>query len=307
MSTATRTLVLAESSGRRRTPVPRRPEQGLAPRLMRMWDRGGLLWVPLVIFTFSTVVPFYSLAVLATNEGASSTGAFEFWPSSFTLQHFIDVFTQYGFGIYLRNSFIIALGTAALTVPIAILTGYALSRFSFRGKNPFMLVLLMTQFIPAALMIIPLFISFRTLGLLNTLHGLILINTVFQLPLASIMMRGFISSTPIELEEAGMVDGCSRLGAVMRLVLPLLRPGIVAVGSFAFVGAWDNFIFGLFLVNDQDLYPLPVGLGYFLSEFNVDYSALAAGALIAIIPVVIIFAFIQKHLVGGLSAGAVKG
>jgi len=275
--------------------------------LKRLWDRGGLLWGPLAIYTIFTLIPFYSLASLSTTSGVSSTGAFSFLPSPFTWQHFVDVFTQYGFGIYLKNSFIVALGTAIVVIPIAILTGYALSRFRFRGNNGFMLVLLMTQFIPPALMIIPLFVTFRWLGLLNTYQGLIIINAVFQLPLAAIMMRGFVSSAPIELEEAGMVDGCSRFGSVLRLVLPLLRPGIVAVGSFAFVGAWDNFLFGLFLVNNQNLYPLPVGLGYFLSEFNVDFSALAAAALIAIIPVVIIFAFIQRHLVGGLSAGAVKG
>lgn len=277
-------------------------------RLARhVWDRGGLLWAPLVIYAVFTLLPFYSLVELSLHLGGQTTGSFSFLPIPFTWSHFADVLIKDGFGLYVRNSMIVALGTALLDVPIAILTGYALSRYQFAGRQVFMLVLLMTQFIPGALMIIPLFIIFKFLGLLNTYIGLIVINATFQLPLTAIMMRGFIGSIPWELEEAAMVDGCTRFGGVLRVVVPLLRPAIVAVGSFAFVGAWDNFLFALFLVNDQNLYTVPVGLSYFLGEYNVDFAALAAGAVIAIIPVVIIFAFIQRYLVGGLSAGAVKG
>lgn len=275
--------------------------------LRRLYDRGGLLWAPLVIYGLFTLLPFYSLVELAFHSGGATTGQFHFLPLPFTWSHFTAVLEHDNFTIYVRNSMIVALGTAVLDIPIAILTGYALSRYRFRGRTIFMLVLLMTQFIPAAMMIIPLFIIFRTLGLLDTLVGLVLINATFELPLAAILMRGFIGSIPWELEEAATVDGCTRLGGVIRIVVPLLVPGIVAVGSFAFVGAWNNFLFGLFLINNQNLYVVPVGLSYFLGEYNVDYAALAAGAVIAIIPVVIVFAFIQRYLVGGLSAGAVKG
>lgn len=195
----------------------------------------------------------------------------------------------------------------ACAVPIAILTGYGLCRYRLAGRQVFMLVLLMTQFVPAAMLIIPLFIIFKQIGLLNTLIGLVLVNTTFELPLTAILMRGFISGIPFELEEAAMVDGCSRLQGVIRIVLPLLRPAIVAVAAFAFVGAWNNFLFALFLVNDQDLYTVPVGLSYFLGEYNVDFAALAAGGVIAVLPVVLLFALIQRYLVGGLSVGAVKG
>ncbi|MFZ0214724.1 MAG: carbohydrate ABC transporter permease [Candidatus Dormiibacterota bacterium] len=273
----------------------------------RLWDRGGLLWAPLVLYALFTLLPFYSLVELSFHQGGATTGTFNFLPIPFTWSHFTDVVNQDGFGIYVRNSMIVALGTAVMDVPIAILTGYTLSRYRFAGRGVFMLILLMTQFIPAAMMIIPLFIIFKGLGLLNTLVGLIVINATFELPLTAILMRGFVGAIPWELEEAAMVDGCSRLGGVVRIVVPLLAPGIVAVGSFAFVGAWNNFLFGLFLVNDQNLYTVPVGLSYFLGEYNVDYAALAAGAVIAVIPVVIVFAIIQRYLVGGLSAGAVKG
>jgi len=270
-------------------------------------DRTGTIYLPLVLYGLFTLIPFYSMVVLSLHAGGSATGAFTFVPFPITWQHFDALINGAGFATYVRNSFVVGLGTVVCAVPIAILTGYGLQRFKLRGGQVFMLVLLMTQFVPAAMLIIPLFIIFKEIGLLNTLIGLVLINTTFELPLTAILMRGFISGIPFELEEAAMVDGCSRFQGVVRIVLPLLRPAIVAVAAFAFVGAWNNFLFALFLINDQDLYTVPVGLSYFLGEYNVDFAALAAGGVIAVLPVVLVFALIQRYLVGGLSVGAVKG
>ena len=273
----------------------------------RFLDRAGLIYLPLTLYGLFTLVPFYSMVVLSLHSGGAATGAFTFLPVPLTWQHFDALINGAGFGTYVRNSFIVALGTVACAVPVAILTGYGLCRYRLAGRHVFMLVLLTTQFVPAAMLIIPLFIVFKQLGLLDTLLGLVLVNSTFELPLTAILMRGFIAGIPFELEEAAMVDGCTRLQSVVRIVLPLLRPGIVAVASFAFVGAWNNFLFALFLINDQGLYTVPVGLSYFLGEYNVDYAALAAGGVIAVVPVVLIFALIQRYLVGGLSVGAVKG
>ena len=270
-------------------------------------DRAGLLYLPLALYALFTLLPFYSMVELSLHQGGQSTGAFSFLPFPLTLEHFDALINGAGFGTYVRNSLVVAAGTVACAVPLAILTGYGLSRFRLRGAQVFMLVLLMTQFIPAAMLIIPLFIIFKEIGLLNTLVGLVLVNTTFELPLVAILMRGFISGIPMELEEAAMVDGCSRLQGVVRILLPLLKPGIVAVSAFAFVGAWNNFLFALFLINDQGLYTVPVGLSYYLGEYNVDFAALAAGGVVAVAPVIVIFALIQRYLVGGLSVGAVKG
>jgi multiple sugar transport system permease protein len=270
-------------------------------------DRAGLLYLPLTLYGLFTLLPFYSMVVLSLHQGGETTGAFSFVPVPFTLGHFDAIINGAGFATYVRNSLVVALGTVVCGTPIAVLTGYGLSRYRLRGRNAFMLVLLMTQFVPAAMLIIPLFIIFKQIGLLNTLVGLVLINTTFELPLTAILMRGFIGGIPKELEEAAMVDGCTRFQGVLRIVLPLLQPGIVAVSAFAFVGAWNNFLFALFLINDQDLYTVPVGLSYYLGEYNVDYAALAAGGVVAVAPVVLVFALIQRYLVGGLSVGAVKG
>jgi multiple sugar transport system permease protein len=273
----------------------------------RVLDRGLTLYLPLACYAIFTLVPFYSMLTLAFHAGGQSTGAFSYLPIPFSLEHFRTLFDADSFLPYVRNSILVSLGTVVLDIPLAVLTGYALSRYRFRGKNAFMLVLLATQFVPVAMMIIPIYLIFKDLGLLNNLVGLVLINSTFELPLAAILMRTFISSVPIELEEACMVDGCTRAGGVIRVVLPMLKPGMVAVGAFSFVGAWNSYLFALFLVSQQDKYTVPVGLSYFLGEFNVDFPALAAGSLVAVVPVIAIFASVQRYITGGLAAGAVKG
>lgn len=275
--------------------------------LPRPLDRGLTLYLPLVLYGIFTLVPFYSMLSLAFHVGGQSTGEFSFLPIPFTLNHFKTLFSVDNFLPYVRNSLIVSAATVILDIPLAILTGYALCRYQFRGKLPFMLAVLTTQFVPASMLIIPIYIIFTKLHLLDSLIGLILINTTFELPFAAILTRGFISSIPFELEEAAMVDGCNRFQGVVRVVVPLLRPGMAAVAALTFVGAWNNFLFALFLLSDQNLYTIPVGLSYFLGEFNVDFSALAAGAVVAVLPVMVIFAFIQRYLASGLTVGAVKG
>jgi multiple sugar transport system permease protein len=185
--------------------------------------------------------------------------------------------------------------------------GYALARYSFRGKGAFLLVMLCTQFVPGAMLLIPLFQIFNGIGLTNSLWSLIIGDSVFQLPLSLVLMVGFIRNVPIDIEEAAWIDGCSRLRAFVAVVLPLLRPGIVAVGSFAFISAWNNFLLAVMFISSQNKFTLPVGLSYLIGEFGTDFGALAAGGVIAVVPVVLIFAFVQRFLVQGLSAGAVKG
>jgi multiple sugar transport system permease protein len=275
--------------------------------MTRLLDRGLTFYAPLAFFAIWTLLPFYSMLMLAFHAGGQTTGQFNYLPIPFSLEHFQTLFNADSFLPYVRNSIIVAVGTIILDIPLAVLTGYALSRFKFHGKNVFMLVLLGTQFIPTAMMIIPIYLIFKDLGLLNNLLGLILINATFELPLAAILMRTFVSSVPVELEEACMVDGCTRVGGVIRVVLPMLKPGLVAVGAFSFVGAWNSYLFSLFLVSQQDKYTVPVGLSYFLGEFNVDFSALAAGALVAVVPVIVVFASVQRYIAGGMAAGAVKG
>lgn len=169
-----------------------------------------------------------------------------------------------------------------------------------------MLALLCSQFIPGALMLVPLFEIFRNLQMINSLGSVVIAETVFQLPLSIILISGFIKNVPVSLEEAAWVDGCSRFTAFRTVVLPLLRPGLIAVGSFAFVHSWNHFLFALMFLSEQDKQTIPVGLNTLIGADSVDLGALAAGGVIAAVPVVIVFAFIQKWLITGFS-GAVKG
>ncbi|MDR7158400.1 carbohydrate ABC transporter permease [Arthrobacter sp. BE255] len=282
------------------TPAPR-PMSALKKRERRI-DR-VLTYAPLTLFLIFTLVPFYWMLLFAFRP-AGSTSLVP-WPITF--DHFATVWNGSGFGIYFQNSLFVAGMSLLTSTVIALLGGYALARFRFRGKTLFLVAMLCTQFVPGAMMLIPLFEIFNAVGLTNNLWSLIISDTVFHLPLSLILMAGFIRNVPMELEEAAWVDGCTRIQAFRLVVLPLLKPGIVAVGSFAFISAWNNFLFAIMFMSTQSRFTVPVGLSYLLGEFGADFGALAAGGVVAIIPVVLLFAYVQKFLVQGLSAGAVKG
>ncbi|NYI03199.1 carbohydrate ABC transporter permease [Allostreptomyces psammosilenae] len=280
-------------AGGRRT-GRRRP--GNAPR---RWE----IYLPLGLYLLFTLVPFYWMLVFALRPNGSTS----LLPWPITFEHFETVWYDLGYSTFFWNSVWVGVASLFTTTVIALAGGYALARYPFRGRNIFLLALLCTQFIPGAMMLIPLFEIFRTLGLINSLWSLVVAETVFQLPLSLILISGFVRNIPMELEEAAWVDGCSRFQAFRAIVLPMLTPGLIAVGSFAFIGAWNNFLFALMFVNEQESYTIPVGLSYTLGEYSVDFGALAAGGVVAALPVVAIFAVIQRYLVRGMSAGAVKG
>jgi multiple sugar transport system permease protein len=261
------------------------------------------IYLPLGLYLLFTLVPFYWMLVFALRPPGSTS--LVPWPVTF--QNFETVWHGLGFGVFFENSVKVGVASLVATTLVALAGGYALARYHFRGKTTFLIAMLCTQFIPGAMMLIPLFEIFRTLDLVNSLWSLVIAETVFQLPLSLILLSGFIRTIPLELEEAAWVDGCGRLRGFLVIVLPLLRPGLVAVGSFAFIHSWNNFLFALMFASDQDNYTIPVGLAFTLGEFSVDFGALAAGGVVAALPVVLVFAVIQRYLVQGLSAGAVKG
>ena len=263
----------------------------------------ALVAVPLVLLLAFTLVPFYWLLLFAFRERGSTALV----PVPFTVDNFVRVWNSSGFATFFVNSMIVSIAGLLLTTLLALLGGYGIARYPFRGRAALMVLLLCTQFVPGAMMLIPLFQVLNSLGLINDLWGVVIVDSVFQLPLSLILMAGFIRNVPVELEEAAWMDGCSRLRGFVAVVLPLLRPAIVAVGSFAFISAWNNFLFALMFLNDQGLFTIPVGLNYLIGEYGVDFGARAAGGVIAIVPVVVVFAYVQKFLVQGLSAGAVKG
>jgi multiple sugar transport system permease protein len=302
------TAQLAEKGTHARVPAPRGPQppsRSRTPRRERAFDDvpRWQIYVPLGLYLLFTLVPFYWMLLFALRP-AGSTSLVP-WPMTF--EHFDKVWNERSFGVFFQNSMLVGVATLVTTTLIALSGGYALARFDFRIKNGFMLALLCSQFIPGALMLVPLFEIFRELRMLNSLGSVIIAETVFQLPLSIILISGFIKNVPVSLEEAAWVDGCSRFRAFRAVVLPLLRPGLIAVGSFAFVHSWNHFLFALMFLSRQERQTIPVGLNTLIGSDSVDLGALAAGGVVAAVPVVIVFAFIQKWLITGFSAGAVKG
>jgi multiple sugar transport system permease protein len=276
-------------------PAKKRPAWDEVPR----WQ----IYLPLGIYLVFTLIPFYWILLFAVRP-AGSTSLVP-WPITF--EHFEKVWTDRSFGTFFQNSVLVGLATLVMTTLVALAGGYALARFDFKVKRGFMLALLCSQFVPGALLLVPLFEIFAELQMINSLVSVIIAETVFQLPLSMILISNFIKNVPYSLEEAAWVDGCGRMRAFLVVVLPLLRPGLIAVGSFAFVHSWNHFLFALMFLNNQDKQTIPVGLNTLMSADSVDLGALAAGGIIAAVPVVLVFAFIQKWLITGFSAGAVKG
>lgn len=289
-----------------------RPAPAAAPppttrgRRRRGIDQGVPRWqiyLPLCLYLLFTLVPFYWMLLFALRPAGSN--ALVPWPV--TGEHFQKVWNERSFGIFFQNSMIVGVASLVMTTAVALAGGYALARFDFPVKKGFMLALLASQFIPGALMLVPLFEIFKNLQMINSLGSVVIAETVFQLPLSIILISGFIKNVPVSLEEQAWVDGCGRFRAFCAVVLPLLRPGLIAVGSFAFVHSWNHFLFALMFLSSQDKQTIPVGLNTLIGADSVDLGALAAGGVIAAVPVVIVFAFIQKWLITGFTAGAVKG
>jgi arabinogalactan oligomer / maltooligosaccharide transport system permease protein len=238
-------------------------------------------------------------------------------PSAATLEHLREVVlsrrtlpdgsAEWLFGRQALNSLVIASATAIVGIAIAVPAAYALARFEFVGKKGGVRALLATQMFPAVASAVPLYVLLASLGLLDTRTGLVLCYASTAVPFAIFQLRAAFESIPVELEEAAMVDGCSRLRAFLTVALPAARPAIAVTALFAFMSAYNEFVLAATLLGREEMYTLPVVLQRYVGEFDANWPAFAAGALLVSAPVMALFYLLQRHLVAGLTAGAVKG
>ncbi|TEU10739.1 MAG: carbohydrate ABC transporter permease [Anaerolineales bacterium] len=229
-----------------------------------------------------------------------------FWPQEPTLEAYVQVLLWTNFPRYFLNSTTISLGTALLSTFIGSLAGYGFSRFIFRGRATLVGIILASQMLPGVLLVGPYFKILAKLGLYNTYPGLILAFTTITLPFSTWMLKGFIDTVPEELDQAALVDGCTRLGAYFRVILPVIAPGMVATMIFAFLLAWGDLLWVLVLTSGEDMATVTLGLSRLVTQFRIIWPQLMAGSVVGALPPVILYLVLQNYLVEGLTAGAVK-
>jgi ABC-type glycerol-3-phosphate transport system permease component len=228
-------------------------------------------------------------------------------PERLTLDHYRHVLGASNVPRYFLNSVIISVGSTLLALSLAIFAAYGFARFRFRGRRAGLMLILVGQLLPTAAIIVPLFVTLRYLGLVNTYLGLILVYLILTLPLSVWMLTSYFRAIPAELEEAAIIDGASRLAILFRITLPLSLPGLVSVVVYAFVTTWNEFILALVFAQDSRVKTLPIGIAEFTSEFNTDWGAVMAASMVMTLPVAVAFLVLQRLFVAGLTAGAIKG
>jgi multiple sugar transport system permease protein len=276
----------------------------------RRWVNLGLNTLTYAVLAVMMAPVLWLVASALQPNGNLASGDYDLLHP--TLDAFGEMWRNIDFERYLVNSLVICTGAAALATAFASSAGYALARHRFRGDRAYGLTVIGTQLIPGSLFLLPVFLGFVWLGqntpieLLDTHVGMILVYTAFFTPLAIFFMRAFFGAIPRELEEAALVDGCTRFGAFVRVVIPNAAPGLLATFVYAFLFAWDELLFATALT-EQDAETIPIGIRNFIGNYNEEYDQLMAAGVVSTIPVLIAFFATQRWLVKGLTAGAVKG
>jgi len=261
-----------------------------------------------LIIALIVVFPTYWLFTTSLKTpGQVLSPKYDLIPTTATLQNFVTALTKVGLITYLTNSLIVTLGAVACSLISGVLAAGALGRMRFRGRKGFLLLVMVAQLAPLEALFIPMFLLMRDVGLLNQLPSLLLVYFAFTLPFTVWMLYGFVNGIPYDLEEAAMIDGCSRAGAFRRVTLPLLGPGLVTTSVFSFITAWNEFLYALVFMKDQDKQTLPLWLSTFRTAFSVDWGGIMAASVIYALPALVFFIIVQRKLVSGMTAGAVKG
>lgn len=269
----------------------------------RLWA----LHLPMAAIVLFALGPYLWMALTSIKqESTLFAPERRFLPAVATLENYIRLFSKTTFLTNLGHSLIVALGTMALGLAVSITAAYAFSRFRFPGRRILMLQFLLINMFPIVLLIIPLFIIMRNVGLLDTHLGLVLAHSTFSIPFATWMMISYFDAIPRTLDEAAMVDGCGPMGAMLRVVLPLTMPGIIATGIYIFITSWNEYLYASVLAG-QKVRTLTVAVQTLVGEYEIAWGLLTAAGVVGALPVTVLFMLIQRRLVAGMTQGAVKG
>jgi N,N'-diacetylchitobiose transport system permease protein len=266
------------------------------------FDGVGILVFVVMMF------PIYWMISTALKPGKEILSLTPVWiPSRLTFDNFQTAINVPYFWNDVINSLIVVLTVVVVSIALAFLAAVSVARFGFKGRSAFIVMIIAVQMVPLNALVIPIYLLLNAVGQVDSLLGVIAYYLAFVLPFMIWTLRGFIANVPVDLEEAAMVDGASRVGAFMRIVFPLVAPGLIATGIFGFIQAWNEFIIAYVLLSSSSKQTLTIWLASFTTQHGTDWGGLMAGATLTALPVVILFLFVQRHIVGGLTAGAVKG
>lgn len=280
----------------------------LARSLERKYGQKTLLYFAVLVACVLIGFPVYWMVVTSLqDQGRLLTLPPAFVPQPLRVDGYIKVFRDYPIWLWMRNSLTVALASTVFSMLFSIFSGYSLSRFRYTGRNVFGLLILVTQMLPATLIIIPLYIIFRDMKLLDTFIGLIVANSTFALPLCTYTLKGFFDTLPKEIEEAALIDGCGPLAVLFRVVLPVSLPALVAVAVISFFTAWDEFLFANTFISDPAKWVGTMGLASFKGEMYTPWEQVMGAAFAFTFPAIIFFVLLQRYIVSGLTGGAVKG
>lgn len=276
--------------------------------MRRTWPQSAALYGTVLLTLGLILFPVYWLFVTALSTSAELSGLPpSFWPDDPQWEVFARVWEERPILTWLGNSLVAALGSVALSMIVSVSAGYALSRYSMRGGATMGLFILTAKMLPATLLVIPLFSIFRSYGMIGSLWTLIIAHSTMIIPFATWMLKGYFDTIPRELEQAAMVDGCSPLGAAVRVVLPIATPGLAATALYAFVLSWADYAYArTFLVNAQGNWTANLGITTMQGEYTTDWNEVSAAAVFVAVPIIVIYLFLERYLVGGLTAGAEK-
>ncbi len=266
------------------------------------------LTIVTAIFTFILILPFLWMISTSFKQADEIFQEVPKWlPRKFGFDNYVSIWKRNYFTTYFRNSIIISAFTMGISLVVAIFTGYGISRFRFKGRTAFSALLIVVQMFPSVLLLIPLYMVMNRLHLLNTYASMIIAYTTFAMPFCSWMIKGYFDTIPVSLEEAARIDGCSKLRILFEIVVPLAAPGIVTVAMFAFILSWQEYLYALTFARTEGMRNLTVGIALMQGEHgSVNWGQIMSGSLIACLPGLILFTYLEKFLVQGFTMGAVK-